>query len=108
MVDFLGNCWEIKRCGRQVGGSKVAELGECIASKEKLGHSCWVVAGTLCGGKLQGDAREKGKNCRRCEVYKKYQRTIGEQGEKVKELFPEEEEKYNEIIMNRMTEDQEG
>jgi hypothetical protein len=29
----LLNCWEIKKCGRQRGGKKVNELGECIASK---------------------------------------------------------------------------
>ncbi len=43
----LLNCWEIMKCGRQKGGKKVNELGECIASKEGMGHSCWAVAGTL-------------------------------------------------------------
>ena len=52
---------------------------------------------------MQGDSREKGRNCMRCEVYKKYQRTIGERGEDIKECFPDEEKKYNEIIMKRMT-----
>lgn len=98
------NCWEIKKCGRQAGGDKVVELGECIVSKERLGHSCWSVFGTLCGGEVQGDAFEKGRNCRRCEVYKMYQRTIGELGEMIKVYFPEEEEKYNQIILKRMTE----
>jgi len=35
----LLNCWKIKKCGRQRGGKKVNELGECIASKGKVGHS---------------------------------------------------------------------
>ena len=104
-MDMLNNCWEIKKCGRQRGSNKVAEMGECIVSMENLGHSCWVVHGTLCGGKVQGSSRDKGRNCMRCEVYKKYQRTIGEQGEKVKECFPDEEKKYNEIILKRMTEE---
>ena len=34
-------------CGREAGGAKVAELGECIVSKEGFGHSCWGIAGTL-------------------------------------------------------------
>jgi len=45
MNQELLNCWEIKKCERQKGGKKVNELGECIASKERMGHSCWVVAG---------------------------------------------------------------
>ncbi len=28
------NCWEYKKCGRQPGGSKVAELGVCPAASE--------------------------------------------------------------------------
>ena len=106
-MDSIKNCWEIKNCGRQRGGNNAAELGECIVSKEKLGHSCWAVFGTLCGGKLQGSAVEKGRNCIHCEVYKMYQRTIGEYGEVIKRFFPEEEEKYHEIILRRMTESQE-
>jgi len=26
------NCWEFKKCGRQPGGPKVAELGVCPAT----------------------------------------------------------------------------
>ncbi len=58
------NCWEYKRCGREPGGVKVHELGECkAATEEKLdgvhdgengGRACWVIAGTMCGGKVQG------------------------------------------------------
>ena len=50
----LLNCWEIKKCGRQRGGKKVNELGECIASKGKVGHSCWAFAGTMCSDEIQG------------------------------------------------------
>jgi hypothetical protein len=49
----LLNCWEINKCERQRGGKKVNELGECIASKEKVGHSCWAFAGTMCGDEIQ-------------------------------------------------------
>jgi hypothetical protein len=34
-------CWEIKKCGRQSGGKKEDHLGECVTSKEGMGHSCW-------------------------------------------------------------------
>jgi hypothetical protein len=58
------NCWEFKKCGREAGGAKAKELGVCPATEdEKLntvhggknaGRSCWVLAGTMCGGKVQG------------------------------------------------------
>ncbi|HEY6010114.1 MAG TPA: hypothetical protein VIX18_01485, partial [Nitrospirota bacterium] len=30
---------------------------------------CWVVAGSLCGGKIQGTFAEKLSNCLRCDFY---------------------------------------
>ena len=32
------NCWEVKKCGREPEGAKVAELGECPASTENKLH----------------------------------------------------------------------
>ena len=32
------NCWEVKKCGRQVGGVKVAELGVCPAASTKAAN----------------------------------------------------------------------
>ena len=65
----LLNCWEIKKCGRQKAGKKVYKFGECIASKEGMGHSCWAVAGTLCFDKIQGTFAQKIGFCTSCEVY---------------------------------------
>lgn len=77
----IQNCWEAKNCGREVGGAKVAELGVCPAATEsKLsgvnngkngGRSCWALAGTLCGGIVQGSFASKLSNCMVCEFYKK-------------------------------------
>jgi hypothetical protein len=73
------NCWEFKNCGRQQGGAKAAELGVCSASLESRanginggkngGRSCWAIAGTLCGGKVQGSFASKVINCMKCEFY---------------------------------------
>ena len=73
------NCWEFKKCGRESGGGKVRELGICPASTERLldgmhhgenaGRSCWVVAGTFCGGAVQGSFAKKFENCEQCEFY---------------------------------------
>jgi hypothetical protein len=95
----LLNCWEIKKCERQKGGKKKNELGECIASKEGMGHSCWAVAGTLCGGKIQGATAQKIVYCTSCEVYQIYNRSKGELGKLVAKTYPKEDAKYFNIMM---------
>lgn len=71
------NCWEFKKCGRQPGGHKAAELGVCPVTTyqglsgahggKNAGRACWVVAGSLCGGKIQGTFAQKLHNCWRCD-----------------------------------------
>jgi hypothetical protein len=73
------NCWEFTKCGRQPKGERVQELGVCPAAVElklekvhgggNAGRACWVVAGTLCGGKVQGSFARKYGNCEQCEFY---------------------------------------
>lgn len=74
------NCWEFKNCGRQPGGGREKELGICKAAMEtrldgvhggkNAGRACWVVAGTLCGGQVQGTFAKKYGNCEVCDFYK--------------------------------------
>lgn len=74
------NCWEHMKCGREVGGSKSSELGVCPAYSEKRlngihggqngGRACWAIAGTFCGGKVQGTFAEKEGTCLTCDFYK--------------------------------------
>lgn len=74
------NCWEVKRCGREPGGNKNGELGICPASTDasctginsgkNAGRICWAIAGTFCGGKVQGDFAQKSVSCMSCEVFK--------------------------------------
>jgi hypothetical protein len=71
------NCWDFKKCGRQPGGSKVADLGVCPATVNQelegahggkaAGRACWVIVGSLCGGKVQGTYAKKLLNCWRCD-----------------------------------------
>ncbi|MEW6183512.1 MAG: two-CW domain-containing protein [Bacillota bacterium] len=73
------NCWEYKRCGREPGGAKTQQLGVCPAATEtrmdgvhggkNAGRSCWVLAGTLCGGAVQGTFAQKYANCKNCDFY---------------------------------------
>jgi len=89
------NCWEILQCGRQEGGEKVEELGRCRVCGDGLGNginggkfsgrACWAVAGTLCGGTIQGTFAKKRETCRMCPMYLLVQE---EEGEKFQELLP--------------------
>lgn len=73
------NCWEVKKCGREPGGSHVHEFGVCpVVVEAKLdgahggrnaGRACWVVAGTLCKGQVQGTFAKKFESCEKCDFY---------------------------------------
>jgi hypothetical protein len=74
------NCWQFKNCGREPGGKKTSELGICPAATETRlnninsgkngGRACWAIAGTLCGGQVQGAYAQKLGNCLSCDFYK--------------------------------------
>jgi hypothetical protein len=63
------NCWEVKKCGRIPGGDKVDSLGICPAYPDH-GSDCWRLAGTFCGGKVQGTSAQKLMSCVECNFYK--------------------------------------
>jgi hypothetical protein len=73
------NCWEFKKCGREPGGERAAELGVCPAASafaiDGLNHGvnggrvCWSVAGTLCGGQVQGTFGAKLATCAACDFF---------------------------------------
>lgn len=81
------NCWEIKKCSREVGGIKTAEFGVCPSaideesngtnSGKNGGRICWAVAGTFCGGKIQGDFAVKTVSCMTCDVFKRVKEEEG-------------------------------
>lgn len=83
------NCWEFKKCGREQGGVKAGELGVCPSAIEtrldgthggtRAGRACWVVAGTLCGGKEQGTFAHKYHNCEKCDFYQTVKKEEGSQ-----------------------------
>ncbi len=73
------NCWQVKKCGREPGGAKSLELGVCPASTftgldgtndgKNGGRACWAIAGTLCGGQVQGSYAAKISSCAACPFY---------------------------------------
>ncbi len=72
----IPNCWEVKKCGRIPGGHKAAEYGVCPAYPNN-GKDCWNVAGTFCGGKVQGTAAEKRGGCLTCNFFKEHKQMHG-------------------------------
>ena len=74
------NCWELKKCGRELGGENADELGVCPAALpnkydgvnkgKHAGRFCWAIAGTLCDGETQGTYAKKLEDCLRCAFLK--------------------------------------
>ena len=52
-------CWEVKTCGQE----------DCPVYGEENAR-CWQIAGTHCGGEVQGQFAKKFGNCKDCQVYK--------------------------------------
>ena len=104
MTEYLKNCWEIRNCELHKNGRLTLIFGECVASLENMGHSCWMLAGTFCDGQIQGTAAQKEKKCRNCNVYQQYHRAEGQRGDQVRRNFPEEEIKYYQLQLKRRLE----
>jgi diguanylate cyclase (GGDEF)-like protein len=51
-------CWETKQCKEE----------GCPAYMNTCGR-CWLIAGTMCGGEVQGKYAQKYKTCCECDVY---------------------------------------
>jgi hypothetical protein len=89
------------KCGREPGGQHSKELGVCPATVDKdhdgtnkgrnAGRFCWVVAGTLCKGVVQGTFAAKFKSCLWCPFYREVER---QEGRDLK-LVPPERKKTN-------------
>jgi len=82
------NCWEFKKCGREPGGINVPKEGVCPAATDPIlkgvnggdnsGRVCWIVAGTMCNGEVQGTFAHKFKSCEQCDFYKAVKEEEGE------------------------------
>lgn len=82
------NCWEYMHCGRGPKGRHVSSRGMCPAAREQRldhihggrnsGRVCWMVAGTQCGGTIQGSYARKHLACKRCDFYHKVHHEEGD------------------------------
>lgn len=107
------NCWEFKGCGRELGGKNAKEQGICPAAiyrkldgvhgGRNAGRACWLVAGTMCTGRVQGTFAQEYKDCLKCDFYnliKKeegldFKMTLG-----IEEMLLESENRYR-ILFER-------
>lgn len=74
------NCWEFMNCGREKDGVNSYEFGICPVARNSLstgvnngecaGRVCWKIAGTMCGGEVQGVFAKKLKGCNVCKFFK--------------------------------------
>ena len=55
-------CWNYNNCGH-------GKDSLCPAVIQKAGRSCWLVAKTLCGGKVHGKHAQRTKECKGCGFY---------------------------------------
>ena len=95
MIEKRINCWEFMKCGREPGGVKAQSLGICPAAVDttfngfnegiNAGRLCWLVAGTFCGGMVQGSFVEKSVSCKQCNFY---QTVHKEKGTTTQSVYP--------------------
>jgi hypothetical protein len=64
------NCWEFFKC-KDMSACPVSKETKLdgIHSGKNAGRSCWVVAGTMCGGSKQGSHIDKELGCLQCKFY---------------------------------------
>jgi hypothetical protein len=73
------NCWEFKKCGRELGGEHASVDGVCPAAIESRangihqgkngGRCCWVITDSYCKINEEGDVSGQFVQCRNCEFY---------------------------------------
>ncbi|MGD9372614.1 MAG: protein kinase, partial [Desulfobacterales bacterium] len=100
------NCWEFMKCKREPGGARAGENGTCVAATDSsydginygknAGRICWAVAGTCCGGDIQGTFAEKRDSCTSCPFYKLIQEEEGTSNtaHKLLNYFSEDEKEF--------------
>ncbi len=81
------NCWEFKECGREPGGKRFGEQAVCPAAiyrkfhgvhgGKNAGRACWMVAGTMCAGRVHGTFAQESKDCLHCDFYKSVKKEEG-------------------------------
>lgn len=73
------NCWEVMKCHHATHspdgcpaftGKGTATKLDGVHGGRNAGRACWVIAGTRCAGKVQGEFALKANNCMQCQFYR--------------------------------------
>ena len=75
------NCWTFKKCNREKDKSCTAFTSaehDGMNNGVGAGRYCWAVAGTLCGGEVQGEFAKKKAACIVCDFYLKVKKEEGD------------------------------
>ena len=80
------NCWEVLRCGREVGGATSGQEAcpaatdtpaDGVNSGKNAGRICWTVAGTFCFGHRQPSVPRKRSLCQLCPFFRRVKQEEG-------------------------------
>ncbi len=90
------NCWEFKKCGREIGGTRAEKLGICPSSIESRangvnegingGRACWAIAGTFCQEEIQGIFALDLGSCKQCDFHDLVKNEQGKDFQNSKEI----------------------
>ena len=84
----LTPCWEWKKCDNTA----------CPSYRNHVNLRCWEIAGTLCGGKVQGRFANKIGDCSLCEVYQSARANpVVDLGETFNNMIAKLYDQYNEL-----------
>lgn len=88
MADHKINCWEFKQCNTASRNKENSPPDKCpvLSAKEfdtvnggvNGGRICWKVAGSFCGGKVQGTFAQKIETCLSCDFFREVFKEEGE------------------------------
>jgi signal transduction histidine kinase/ActR/RegA family two-component response regulator len=88
----LVRCWEEKSCGQT----------DCPAYGSKENLRCWEIAGTFCGGKVQGVFAQKLGSCSLCGVYQAAREDpVCDLGETFNEMIQVLDDRHTELERHR-------
>ncbi len=71
------NCWEAMNCGEEHCPARTEKKLDGTHGGKNAGRACWAVAGTRCGGQIQGVFAQKEGNCMQCHFYLQVRREVG-------------------------------
>lgn len=88
----IPTCWELKKCNYE----KCPVYG-------KRDSRCWQIAGTQCGGEVQGKFAQKYNRCEKCEVYRiSTEDTIAETTETFNNMMFIIEDTHKDLVTSRL------